>query len=288
MKIRFVQEFIDILRGKVLYLPGMIRTYCAYKHVKDYQTLALGSSHMGSYIPDDSGINMSMASQDLYYSYKLYNLLYSENPKIKNIILSFSVFTPGHCLIKTNEKKLAVLYKVMYGIDYQFPEIAKKKHLPWFEKHFKSKVDEFYEKTEKNPDYRGGMPKDYFDTTNINPEKAKKIALKHYKGNQRESSQMEYFEKFMGAIQENNQNLLIVISPMPAEYRNTLPEKEILFEKLYSACSKHPKVKILNLYDDNGFEHEEFYDEHHLNIKGAKKISRIINDILEKEFCLKV
>ena len=284
MKIRFLQEIIDIARGKVLYLDGMAKTFFVYKNIKDYNTLALGSSHVFLYMPDENGLNMGMASQDLYYSWELYKLLNKENPNIKNVIISYSVFTPGHCMIKTNENKVSVLYKVMYGIDYQYPHIARKKLLPLFEKHFKSTVDKYLETHNLDKTYRGGMPNDYFETCNINPEKAKEIALKHYKGNQRETEQLTYMKKILEATIEKNQNLLILLSPMSEEYRVNLPEKEKLFSKLYNLCSDYPKVKILDMYDSKDVVHEEFYDEHHLNLKGAVKITRFINKFLKENF----
>ena len=36
-------------------------------------------------------------------------------------------------------------------------------------------------------------------------------------------------------------------------------------------------VKILNFYDDNRFEDNNFYDWQHLNYKGARKLTSLIN-----------
>ena len=283
MRINLLQNLIDILRGKILYLKSTLISYNAYKNISNYSILALGSSHIYStYIPDDTGLNLGTPSQDLYYSYELYKLLNKKNENIKNVLLSFSVFTPGHCLIKTNEDKLAVLYKILFGIDYQFPEIAKEKHLYLLENIYKNKIKKYLKKEHFDENYRGGMPKNYSDTTNLDSQKAKKIALKHLKNYHRKESQMYLLEQLIKDTDKNCQKFFIVIAPMPEEYRNNLPSKEILFNDFRSLCAKYSNVKIIDLYDSPLFIKEDFFDEHHLNIKGALKSTEVINNIIKE------
>ena len=277
----FIQDFVDILRGKVPYMENILAAYNVYKNIKDYETLALGSSHMTGYMPKENGMNMSISSQDLYYSYELYKILNNQNPDIKNIILSFSVFSPGHCLIKTNECNMTILYKILFGIDYQYPEIAKAKHFDLIEKFYENKIRKYCDKISYIEGYRGGMPENYFGTSSINPDKARITAIKHYKNNQRECSQMHLLKAFIKDVQKNNQNLYILIMPCPEEYRKILPPKEVLFESLKETILNESNVKLIDLYDAAEYNNDEFLDEHHLNIKGAKKLSKYINNIIE-------
>ena len=283
MTLGFLQDIIDIIRRKVPYLPAVAATYFVYKKIHDYETLALGSSHICLYIPDNNGINLGMASQDLYYSYEMYKLLNNENKNIKNIILSFSVFTPGHCLIKTRENKLTVLYKTLFGIDYQYPEVAKQKYLHIFEKLYKSKIEKYVKNTTADISYRGGMPENYFVTSNIDATETQKVALKHYKNNQRSESQMYLLERLIQDTKERKQNLYLIISPVPDVYRNCLPDKQTLFKELYSKIHNHAHVKLVDMYDSELFRKEDFYDGHHVNLIGAKKATQIINEALKGE-----
>ena len=278
----FLRDLTDTVRGKVPYLENILAVYNVYKNIKDYETLVLGSSHMMAYMPDKSGINMSISSQDLYYSYEMYKLLKKENPKLKNIIISFSLFTQGHCLIKTRECKMAIAYKILFGIDYQYPEIAKAKHFDLIEKYYKYKIYKEYRKRVFVEGYRGGMPEYYFDTTDINPEKAKVLAMKHYKNNKRECSQMYLLKEFIKDVQKNNQNLYIYIAPNSEEYRRNLPAKEELFKEMYDVVSNAQNVRVIDLYNSEDFERNDFLDEIHLNIKGAKKLTKYVNKIIEE------
>ena len=283
MKAAFLNDIIDILRGKVPYLENVFAVYNVYKNIKDYETLALGSSQMMAYIPKENGLNLSISSQDLYYSYELYKLLNKQNPKLKNVILSFSLFTPGHCLIKTNECRMTILYKILFGIDYQFPEIAAEKHFDLIEKYYRYKLQKVYKKMQFVEGYRGGMPKNYFDTTNLNPDKAKEIALKHYKNNQRKCTQMHLLKEFIKDVQKNNQKLYLYIAPNSAEYRKNLPSEEELFKSMYETILNEKNVHVINLYNAEGYKNDEFLDNIHLNIKGAKKLSNYINEIIEED-----
>ena len=284
MKINFIQKIIDDLRGKILYFNGLMSIYNIYKIFNGYSTLAIGSSHIAAlYIPNEDGINMAGSSQDLYYSYELYKLINQKNKDLKNVILSFSVFSPGHCIIKTSENKLAVMYKLLFGIDYQYKEVADKENLYKYEKQYKKKIEEHLKKGGFSKTFRGGMPETYFDTTNINPEIARKRALKHLRNNKREDSQMPILKKLIEDTKNNNQNLFIVIPPSPSEYLAPLPDKKVLYDELYEMCDGYDHIKIVDWHDSELFEHSDFFDECHLNIKGAKKASKMIDDIIKEE-----
>ena len=283
MKLGFIQNIIDDLRGKILYLDGMAHLYTVYKNFNDYKTLAIGSSHIAAlYIPDKDGLNLAGSSQDLYYSYELYKLANQKNKHIKNVLLSFSIFSPGHCMIKTSESKLTVLYKLLFGIDYQYKEDAKKNNLYKYEKKYEKRVKDYLKNFKCNPNFRGGMPETYYDTTNIDPERAKWRALKHLKNNKREVSQMYLLKNLIEDTKKNNQTLYIIIPPSPEEYLKPLPDKKYLYNELYDMCQNYDHIKIVNLHDGTLFEHTDFFDECHLNIKGAKKASKIINDIVKE------
>lgn len=100
MRMVFVQEWIDRLRGKVFALDSMLEKAEGIKSIKNIETLALGSSHMErGFIPQDGEYNLGSASQDLYYTYSLYRLYTSKS--VKNIFATFSVFSPNDMLIKS-------------------------------------------------------------------------------------------------------------------------------------------------------------------------------------------
>lgn len=82
MKIRFLQKLIDKLRGKPYAIGDLVRRYEYATRIKDFKTIALGSSHMGcAYRPapapegEAQDLNFGFPYQDLYYSYHFYKFL---------------------------------------------------------------------------------------------------------------------------------------------------------------------------------------------------------------------
>ena len=91
------------------------------------QTVVLGSSHaLYGYKPERTEFNFAEPSQDLYYSYKIYEK-FCDFKKIKRVILFYSVFSAGHILEKTRWVKLCAIYKKVLGIPYRYNETELKK-----------------------------------------------------------------------------------------------------------------------------------------------------------------
>lgn len=203
----------------------------------------------------------------MYYSNQLYKLY--NNDKIKKIIISFSVFSPGHSIIKTKRVPLTVIFKVLTGINYQDMNIAKEKNLIKLENVYKSFLNKNF-LLEKN--YRGQF-EDYPVGFN---ENAEEISLKHYKNNKREFSQMHYLEEILDLAKINNQKVSIVICPVTEKYKSFLPNSAELFSDLYKIVSKYINVNVLNFYDFADFTNEYFFDSDHLNYEGASKLTKLI------------
>lgn len=112
MRIDIIQEMIDILRGKFFTLDIMLKKAVNLKNRTDFTVLALGSSHMRcGFIPQKGEINLGSASQDLYYSYNLYKIFNSDS--VKNVLLTFSVFSPNDILLKSGFAKIAISFKLL-------------------------------------------------------------------------------------------------------------------------------------------------------------------------------
>lgn len=101
--------------------PPPAEKFFQWKTNKDkIETLILGSSHgLYGYRAEGSEFNLCDVSQDLYYSYHLYALS-CDFPQLKNVVLFYSVFSPGHVLEKTAENVKCLFYKELYHIPYPF------------------------------------------------------------------------------------------------------------------------------------------------------------------------
>ena len=264
MKIKLVQDVIDRLRHKILYAESFLKKEVLINSKQSFDTLILGSSHIYQYVTQESELNCALASQDLYSSYKLYEKLNSNS--LKNIIISFSVFTPGHCLIKTNDCQMSILYKLIFGIDYEYEDIAKKKKLYSKEKYFLKTINKY--RRDLN------IPKKYKPVDKRFKEKSyiQKRAYKHLKNNLRPNNEMRWCLKLLEMSALNKQQIYFVIPPFMNCYKEVLPNCEILFKELYSLCEQFDSATILNFYNTD-YDDSDFVDGDHLGQEAWNKLT---------------
>lgn len=260
------------------YLPILANKAQGIEFCKNkINTLIIGSSYLEKgYIADKNEYNLASSAQDLYYTYNLYKLYNNKN--IKNIITSFSVFTPCVSLIKTSNGSMSILFKELFGIDYQDTETAIKREYHLLEKEYKKAIKKHYTKSKNDENYRGN--KSDYPTPFKNVIDAEIIATKHYKYNNGKISQLGYLEKLIKETAKNNQNIIFVITPTTDEYRKMLPDKSELFKDLYNITKEYQHIKIFDFYDSTIFSKEDFFDYDHLNQKGAEKLTEIIKSVI--------
>lgn len=278
MKIKFIQNVIDMLRHKVPTMSILVGKKYGYmsQDKSRIKTLILGSSHLyNGYLAQDGEYNFAAPSQDLYYNYQLYKQY--NTPFIDTVIISFSVFTTGHVLIKTHQSNFCVLYKLIFGIDYQDKEVAKEKNLHNYEKRYSKDVSAYIQKNSSKWNGYLGNTIDYPKPIN-DIEKIKSIALRQYKHNQRNNNQIDFCKNILEDTLINKQKVYFVITPMMESYRNVLPAKDELFEKIYQLSKEYKHSQICNYYDDDRFDISDFADFQHLNYNGAKKLTSFIQD----------
>jgi len=250
-----------------------IRKRKAFPYVKNnICNIVLGSSTArDGWVPSKKDFNFGMSSQDLYHSYNLYKWCVSQGvPKLKKVILFFDVFSPGLQLEKTQEAYKSIIYKQLFNvecafkIDNKYKNFIKKltKYIQY--KHVKS-VSGYYGKSEYNT----------FD----NVVDIQSLVELHLKNNMRNNNNIDYIDEIYNAINHNKQKLYIVIPPYRYDYLDCLPDKGSLFYKLYLKC-KYKNIKILDFLCDTRFSKEDFSDSHHLNKKGASKLTSLINQMI--------
>lgn len=278
MRIAILQNFIDILRRKIYYLPFLVEKFKCLQRQNNVRTLILGSSHLEmGYKPDvdKQELNMATMSQDLYYSYNLYKLCNEMHGDIENIVISYSVFTQGHSLVWTNLSSLCVMFKSIFGIDYQYPEVARNKKCFWLEPFYNWEVKQLLKKDKSIKKSRI----DESAPTRFNVKQIETIALNHFKNHQRPVSQVHYLVKILEEANARNQKVIIVLPPVTNVYKNALLDKE-LFNKLYESVKEFQNIKILDYYHSDYFNDNDFCDGDHVNSEGAKKLTSLIRSFL--------
>lgn len=225
------------------------------------QTVVLGSSHaLYGYKPERTEFNFAEPSQDLYYSYKIYEK-FCDFKKIKRVILFYSVFSAGHILEKTRWVKLCAIYKKVLGIPYRYDETELKK----IEKKLHGRIYFMPRKT------YGDMDKYRFESHN-----AEERVAGHLKNNRRQNNQTEYVEKCAALARLKGHDLFVVIPPFRSDYTKLLPPFEEVFAPLLSLTQKDASIHLLDYFHDTDFADDDFGDTDHLNLQGAKKLTQKI------------
>lgn len=219
-------------------------------------------------------INFALSSQDLFYDYKItrYLLNYSEiKNSIKYLIMGLSYYSFDYDITKSIAK-----YRIHRYLDY-----IEDTH----NNDDKIGIDItkcFYEKR-LNMEYyckMNNMKENSILDTN-NPEQeyvSKKNSCMNYKLSRYEN--ILIFEEYLKALKDYNIKPIIVICPTSKYYYNYF-EDGYQRNKFYKIIEKFKKLydfQIIDYFNSDLFEDNDFWDHGHLNRKGAEKFTRILDN----------
>lgn len=112
---------------------------------------------------------------------------------------------------------------------------------------------------------------DYSDTPVI------KRVSQHLKFLKLKDTESIWFSRLIALCQKNGSHPVVVFPPARADYRALLPKEKMLFDIYRHICNGIP---VLDLFSDMSFSTDDFGDTDHLNLIGATKFSRLINNYL--------
>ena len=280
IKLKYIKKRFSLIKDEFNYYKiKKIGIDCNKNFIK---TLFLGSSH-GEFgintnmVENLEAYNLCLGSQDLYYSYELYKKYADYCPNLKNVCITYSVFSSGYELQKTINRRLAYYYKKVFNIDFKYhPEFG------LLEKELEILDNISVQKVSKG--FTGYKEHEI----NFNYNKAVNELKSHLKNAFRNNGQEKFIELFYNLAQKKNHNLYIIIPPHSPEYQKQIlsiakdlnydPQK--IFEPLYSI---NKNLTILNYFNNKNFTDNDFYDWEHLLASGAIKFTNfLINDIIDK------
>ena len=237
------------------------------------ETLALGSSHgYHGFLPDEKSFNLCGTSQDLYLSCELYKR-YADLPKLKHVILFYSVFSPGFETERTSEMEYCLYYKYFWGIPLRYNT----------DDYFKYKWRMLGRYLRKHPmdaigDYRGENEYKFFMSPTMSVEER---VASHLKNNRRGNSQTEYVREMAELAEYREHKLVVVIPPFRSDFAALLPPFDEMFAELLALQAGKPSIQILSFMGDKDFDDSDFGDTDHLNRQGAEKLTAKLMGSLE-------
>jgi hypothetical protein len=251
------------------------------------ETIVLGSSHGDhafdpAYVPNS--FNLCYRSLDLKHCYYLYQRAIAMCPELKNIVLFYSVFSPGEMLERSpGEGDIGALFSALFdlGVEYEAD------HLNSLTKALAARLQEgmaatLIEEAAKLDGHAGFLPA-YKDATDASDFQSR--MLSHIKLNY-EAGADYYLLKVLALANRLGHGVTIVIPPVTSRYRNTLNTRSsTLFRELIEVVGLFPwsvPVNVLNAYDDETYEDSFFVDSDHLDARGegTRRLSRAIGEMV--------
>ncbi|MFT6743120.1 MAG: hypothetical protein ACJAVF_004644 [Paraglaciecola sp.] len=247
-------------------------------HQKDkLNIIVVGSSH-GDYgfnpkfFPES--FNLCCRSQDLKHSFLIYKHITKNYPNIKNIVICYSIFSPGNIMENSpTEKFISPALNEFFnlGIEYEDEELN-------FE--FNKIKGRFSDVTVDSNGFMGFLPDSY---KTFFPESYGAInrANDHLKFNKKIEANL-FLIKFLLLAKHLQHKVCIVVPPVRSDYKKaTGGNFNVLFKSLIEITNDfylNYDIDLINGFDSNLFRDEFFGDYDHLLPlgKGTEILSRAI------------
>jgi hypothetical protein len=219
----------------------------------------IGSSH-GDYGFDPAkfpgSFNFCGSSQDLKHSAVIYKFCAEQNAKIKNVILFYSVFSPGFFLDKSREKARCAVYKELFAPDARYAD---------------DEINGSYERIRgalNGPvsikGHRGFVAS---NARHFFPPAygAEKRAQEHMKHNVRAGADI-YLIKILGLARTLGHKVTVVFPPVRSDYRRYVPQEvNAIFTGVVELKNNFDyEFEVANYFDDPIILDEYFGDFDHL------------------------
>lgn len=284
---------------------------CKYQNI---DTLVVGNSYPLTGIDTKlllgNSENLSISSQDLYYSYKLAKEVINSNENIKRCIIGAGYYLVNHDLSKCKGEYSTNMLKYLYYPILQDKHNAEKVdiielsslrkvlnndlldyifNLEFLDNHF---IDLIYR--ENNGYFNKVLKREMISILNgvklSNIIEDEKYRLGEIRANQHNDlhkyteTKEEYnciFNEFINFLEEKGVEPVIVVFPTTKYYRKFVNKTyETEFYKIIDGIKEKYEVKLIDFSKMDIFEEDDFIDFDHMGESGAIKITHELNKIL--------
>ncbi|MDU1277283.1 MAG: hypothetical protein E6342_08565 [Clostridium sp.] len=225
---------------------------------------------------NDNFINFSFSSQDLYYDFKLIKYLFNfkqVKDNLKYVIINMGYYSFDYDMTKTNARNRIHRYS-NYFEDYHNNESLMERDI----------IRSFYEK--------GITFKEYIDMNKLKEEtiltlndskeiyEAQKNSSMDYEVTRKENEKI--LEEYIVFLKENSIVPIIAICPTSKYYRDNFNiNKRNIFYNILDRLKYKYNFQVVDYFDSDLFEDDDFWDYSHLNGKGAEKFTKILKEAIQ-------
>lgn len=266
-------------------------------HLAEMEVVVLGSSH--DYKAFDpayfslKGFNLANASQSLYYDREILKKYLDQMPRLKLVVISLSYFTMGFQLSDYHEYWRCFFYENTYGIPLENPALRYNiRRLSYYllygtEESLSYVRNGFWKDLSKEISPRGAF------IEALDPMAKHKKAIGQEQGRDRVLLHNSIFhlrhvegntcvlEELIRTIQSRGVAVVLLTTPVYRTYSEHMsPGIWKITQDVISRLSELYHIPYFNYLKDPRLSKEDFEDNDHLNVSGARKFSKIIEQEL--------
>ena len=289
-----------LLLGGELWVRQVPNDY-SYKHRQlleqrtDTEVLILGSSHsLFGLNPEhfsQRAFNFALTSQSLSYDRYLFERYLPRLPKLKAIVLPIGFFSLGYSLEDGIEawRKQRYVHYLGYWKELDASEWLELKNYSTL---YHNDAGQMFEQT-KRYRKRGTSPLTvntlgwselFVEQTPAGLDTSgAEAAARHAAVPQRNQPRLDLLA-MLETAKKQNIKVLLFIPPAWESYRHAVDKGRMQHTRQFLArLAGQEHVEFIDLFADDRFTEEDFYDGDHLNHKGAQKLSRIISTQIDNK-----
>lgn len=259
------------------------------EHAENIEVLVLGSSHtyygINPVYFSKKGFNAAYVSQSIDFDLALLKKYEKQLKKLHYLVVPVDYFTLYNSLETSDESWRIKNYALYYELDnlpfkYHFELINGKfefavKRLAYY---FKSETPITCNELGFGTAYKANKSLELVENGKL---AAQRHIAKNFKSNQKLRNVLYKFVEFS---EQNHINLVLVTCPAYSSYVNHLKKEQLheMHKVIFTAQKAHSNVLYFNFLKHSSFNASDFFDGDHLNDRGAKKFSLMLNRIWEK------
>jgi len=267
------------------------------KHSSEIEILILGSSHsFYGFNPEyfsSNTFNASHISQSLNYDFEILKKYQDQFKNLKTIILPISYFTLFGKLEAGSESWRVKNYIIYYDLNSSKSLIDYSEVLSNRINVNIKRIASYYvlgNSTISCTDLGWGMSYNSKNARDL-AETGKTASKRHTREDINSDKYQQIFQENIFILEsiiqwsnKNNVKILLLTPPAFKTYRQNLNQEQlkITINTTSDICSKYDNCIYDNLLSDTNFVATDFYDADHLSEIGAKKLSVLINERINK------
>ena len=252
------------------------------------ENLFLGSSQaLYGVIPElaaPSAINLANLNQDLTYDHRLLFHYIDSMPKLRRVFVTFTYFTLGYALENTEEIWRSWFYERVWKLERTSPERNLKSYswvalyqprtaLNFARNGFQNSAEQALSST----GFQSMDSNRVFTPSLLSGKNAVDYHHGFFRFSSVEENKVRVFEMAQ-LCRDRDIELIILLPPLHKTYRDqTLNWINGLNKKLLQNLREVKKVRVLDFSAHSAFEDACFFDEFHLNHRGAIQMSKLIH-----------